>query len=128
MMYLNFSALETALLPYFLFVAYGAILLWVRSVREGAETAPDADRNDVSVIDYGESEQTEFALSIPDPLADEFERELVNRVTMPMNDAEYIQSLSPISKPVTRKRRPKSISEFIALEFEQSGETHTDKV
>ena len=101
MMYLNFSALETALLPYFLFIVYGAILLWVRSVRADVETA-----SDTAVIDSTEPEQTDFILSIPDPLADEFERELVNRVMIPQ-----------ASKPVTRKRQPKSTSDLIAQEW-----------
>ena len=102
MMYLNFSALETALLPYFLFIVYAAILLWVRSVREDVETAPEA-----AVIDSTEPEQTDSILSIPDPLADEFKRELVNRVMMP-------------SKPVTKKRQPKSTADFIAAEWEKT--------
>lgn len=92
-MYLNFSALETALLPYFLFIVYAAILLWVRSVRATDEISPAA-------------EQTDFVISVPNPtpadsLAGEFERELVNRVVV----------------PVARKRR--SVSDLIVGEFQR---------
>jgi hypothetical protein len=86
---IHFSALETALLPYFLFIVYAAILLWVRSVR--AEISPAA-------------EQTDFVISVstpdPDPLAIEFKGELRNRAVM----------------PVTRKRR--TVSELIVGEFQ----------
>jgi hypothetical protein len=88
---IQYSALETALLPYFLFIVYAAILLWVLSVRAAVEISPAA-------------EQTDFVISVPtpdpDPLAVEFKGELLSRTV----------------KPATRKRR--TVSELIMAELE----------
>jgi hypothetical protein len=109
MLHLNFSALETALLPYFLFVVYGSILLWVRSVRQnpllggeiespdsiGVDHASGADRTAVSVIDYGELDVKDYVLSVPSPweddlMATEFDLEVRCRSSVPMTDEQAL--------------------------------------
>ncbi len=78
-MYLHFSDLETTLLPYFLFVVYGAIVLWARSEsleREYVEPEPEPE---------SEPElPQEFTLSVPIPsvgrdLDTEFSLEVLTR-------------------------------------------------
>jgi hypothetical protein len=63
---LHLSALEDILLPYLLFIVYGAIALWVRHESVGREyikPAPESPSADVSAINY--EEPTPFAIHVP---------------------------------------------------------------
>ncbi len=137
-MYLHPSALETALLPYFLFVVFGAIALWLQHesidrVYVKPEPAPTNDLDDVSAIDYGEPEveieQTDFVLSVPCPwypdvavpsLATEFEMEVIERSILPVTAKELAQ-LPPIPVPTQKPRKPKKrgLAEIVALEVKE---------
>jgi hypothetical protein len=127
-LYLHFSALETALLPYFLFVVYGVIVLVVKSELAGRtyvkpiavdnqtasvadETIPSAVElatDDVSAIDSEES-------------ATEVPQEYVLSVPCPANvDLVAVEFGSEVRTRSSKKRRAKAMSELIALEFEQT--------
>lgn len=80
-MYLHFSDLETTLLPYFLFVVYGAIVLWARSEsldREYVEPEPEPE----PVLNFDHDFPQDFLLSVPMPSQDlvtEFSLEVLTR-------------------------------------------------
>jgi hypothetical protein len=86
MMYLNFSALETALLPAFLFVVYTVLMLWVRSESLQREYV-EPDVAEVEVEPELQFPQ-DFVLSVPSPwvdqalstaLSNQFELEVLSR-------------------------------------------------
>jgi hypothetical protein len=131
MMHLNFSGFETALLPYFLFVVYGSIALWVRGVQDSVEVTESclaADRTDACVA---ELEVGDYQLSVPSPwegdlMATEFDLEVRCRSVVPMTDEQvlaYIEipriEMSGDAKGrKARKRAAKSLSELVGLEFD----------
>jgi hypothetical protein len=123
---IQFSELETALLPYFLFVVYGSIVLWMRSAMNSEPDPATSETLSPSPQPLegwdAELEVGNIALSIQCPLgvdlmATEFDLEVRARSLNPMTDAalEYQEQMA--RQP---KKKAKTTAELIALEFERT--------
>ena len=143
--YLHFSALETALMPYFLFIVYGVIALWVKGELAGrsyvkpessSESTPEPTPpvSSAPLTERSRSEEGisnvevvgDYLISVACPwvadlaevpsLETEFEMAVIERTILPVSEAELAQLPAIPALVKTRKSKKRGLSEIIALE------------
>lgn len=132
---IQFSDLETALLPYFLFVVYGSIALWMRGVMSSEPNldpvTPETPSPSPQPLEGWDTELevANFVVSVPHPLnvdlmATEFDLEVRARSLNPMTDVVLEYQEQKARQP---KKKAKTMAEVIALEFERTEPTPDTK-
>jgi hypothetical protein len=129
-LFVHFSALETALLPYFLFLVYGVIVLWVKSELAGRTYIKPTEIAADNEVDSAIEIDGDYVISVPCPwvpdiaevpsLETEFEMAVIERTILPVTQEELVK-LPAIAAPVqkSRKSRKKGLSELIGLEVDR---------